>query len=195
MGKKRVSLTLIIGVILVVAVIIAFVVAMLPSPLSKTKDHVGSKNVTEITVKIQHLEKNSNFTTLIEDFDDLPEIKDGINLKEKNAVERILLLMKNDDPEIEKAFEVMQKYGRPLNFTNYDFPTHNTQLEVLLWLAEEQEISDYDRIALAIALDYGAVLAISEEEVRKELKDYVLNLYTILSSLMRLFPGRLRITL
>jgi len=177
MGKKRVSLTLIIGVILVVAVIIAFVVAMLPSPLSKTKDHVGSKNVTEITVKIQHLEKNSNFTTLIEDFDDLPKIKDGINLKEKNAVERILLLMKNDDPEIEKAFEVMQKYGRPLNFTNYDFPTHNTQLEVLLWLAEEQEISDYDRIALAIALDYGAVLAISEEEVRKELKVYVLDLY------------------
>jgi len=30
-------------------------------------------------------------------------------------------------------------------------------------LAEEQEIKNYDRIALAIALDYGAVLAISEE--------------------------------
>ena len=46
---------------------------------------------------------------------------------------------------------------------NYESPTHNTQLEILLWLAEEQEIKNYDRIALAIALDYGAVLAISEE--------------------------------
>ena len=36
-------------------------------------------------------------------------------------------------------------------------------MEILLWLAEEQEIKNYDRIALAIALDYGAVLAISEE--------------------------------
>ena len=62
MRMKRISL--IIGVILVVAVIIAFVIAMLSSPLSKTKDQVGSKNVTEITAEIQRLEKNSNFTTL-----------------------------------------------------------------------------------------------------------------------------------
>jgi len=172
---KRISL--IIGVILVVAVIVAFVVAMLSSPLSKTKDQVGSKNITEITAEIPRLEKNSNFTTLIEDFENLPEIEDGVSLKEKNAKEKILFLLRSDDTEIEKAFETMQKYGRPLNFTNYDFPTHNTQLEVLLWLAEEREISNYDRIALAIALDYGAVLAISEEEVKKELKVYVLDLY------------------
>ncbi|MHC1610629.1 MAG: hypothetical protein ACXQTW_03350, partial [Candidatus Methanospirareceae archaeon] len=38
-----------------------------------------------------------------------------------------------------------------------------------LWLAEEREISSYSRVALAIALDYGAVLPISEEEVRREM--------------------------
>ncbi|MCW7070359.1 MAG: hypothetical protein OCU17_07185 [Methanophagales archaeon] len=49
------------------------------------------------------------------------------------------------------------------NYESHESPTHNTQLEILLWLVEEQEIKNYDRIALAIALDYGAVLAISEE--------------------------------
>ena len=122
-------------------------------------------------------EENNNFTTLIKDFDDLPDIKDGIDPEEMTAKARILLLLQSDDPEIKRAFKIMQEYGRPSNFTNYDFPTHNTQLEVLLWLAEEREISEYDRIALAIALDYGAVLAISDEEVKNTLKDYVLNLY------------------
>ena len=78
---------------------------------------------------------------------------------------------------------------------NYESPTHNTQLEILLWLAEEQEIKNYDRIALAIALDYGAVLAIGNEEVEKELKDYVVNLYDYLSRPMRLSHGILGHTL
>jgi len=65
---------------------------------------------------------------------------------------------------------------------------YNTQLEVLLWLAEEREINDYDRIALAIALDYGAVLAISEEGVRKELKDYVVEMYDYFAETDALVP-------
>mgnify|MGYP001081935354 CR=1 FL=1 len=176
---KRASL--VIGIILTVAVIVVFALTILSLPLSKTKDQLGSEN-----------EIISNFTTLIEDFNDLPEIKDGIDLKERNAKERILFLLRSDDPEIEKAFEVMQKYGRPSNFTSYDSPAHNTQLEVLLWLAEEREISDYDRIALAIALDYGAVLAISEEEVEKELKDYVVEMYDYFAETDPLVPWDIR---
>ena len=114
----------------------------------------------------------SNFTSLLEDFNDLPEIKDGIDLKERDAKEKILfLLLRSDDPEVEKAFGIMQEYGHASNFTNYEFSAHNTQLEVLLWLAEEREIRNYERIALAIAL-YDAVLAIGDEEVRKEPRDY-----------------------
>ncbi len=159
---------LIIGIIFTVAVVIACIamLGMVTPPGTPPKGNETEKEVNY-----------SNFTALLEDFDDLPEIKDGVDLKERNAKERILFLLRGDDPEIERAFEVLQKYGRPSNFTYYEFPAYNTQLEVLLWLAEEREISDYDRIALAIALDYGAVLAISDEEVEKELKDYVVNLY------------------
>lgn len=174
---------LIIGIIFTVAVTIVCIamLGMVTPPGALPKGNETEKEVNY-----------SNFTTLIEDFNDLPEIKDGIDLKERNAKEKILFLLRSDDPEIEKAFEVMQKYGRPSNFTNYDFPAHNTQLEVLLWLAEEREISDYDRIALAIALDYGAVLAISAEEVRKELKDYVLNLYDYFVETDLLVPWDIR---
>lgn len=174
---------LIIGIIFTVAVTIVCIamLGMVTPPGALPKGNETEKEVNY-----------SNFTTLIEDFNDLPEIKDGIDLKERNAKEKILFLLRSDDPEIEKAFEVMQKYGRPSNFTNYDFPAHNTQLEVLLWLAEEREISDYDRIALAIALDYGAVLAISDEEVRKELKDYVLNLYDYFVETDLLVPWDIR---
>ena len=63
--------------------------------------------------------------------------EDGIDLKERKAKEEILFLPGNDDPEIWKAFEIMQEYGHASNFTNYESPTHNTQLEILLWLAEE----------------------------------------------------------
>jgi len=159
---------LIIGIIFTVAVVIACIamLGMVTPPGTPPKGNETEKEVNY-----------SNFTALLEDFDDLPEIKDGVDLKERNAKERILFLLRGDDPEIERAFEVLQKYGRPSNFTYYEFPAYNTQLEVLLWLAEEREISDYDRIALAIALNYGAVLAISDEEVEKELKDYVVNLY------------------
>jgi len=172
---------LIIGIILTVAVIVVFAVTILSPPLSKTKEQVGSETVII-----------SNFTTLIEDFNDLPEIKDGFDLKERNAKGRILFLLRSDDPEIEKAFEIMQKYGRPSNFTSYDFPMYNTQLEVLFWLAEEREICDYDRIALAIALDYGTVLAISEEGVRKELKDYVVEMYDYYVETDALVPWDIR---
>ena len=178
-GREK---ALIIGIIFTVTVIIVCI-AMLGMVTLPSTPPKGDE-----TEKVNY----SNFTILIEDFNNLPEIKDGIDSKEKNAKEKILFLLRSDDPEIEKAFEVMQKYGRPSNFTNYDFPAHNTQLEVLLWLAEEREISDYDRIALAIALDYGAVLAISDEEVRKELKDYVLNLYDYFVETDLLVPWDIR---
>ena len=173
-GWKK-ALVLCIVAVTIGCVIIVMLSMVAPPDQEKSK-HVESTNVTEITADAD-IVGNSNFTTLIKDFDDLPDIKDGIDPEEMTAKARILLLLQSDDPEIKRAFKIMQEYGRPSNFTNYDFPTHNTQLEVLLWLAEEREISEYDGIALAIALDYGAVLAISDEEVKNMLKDYVLNLY------------------
>ena len=44
--------------------------------------------------------------------------EDGIDLKERKAKEELLFLPGNDDPEIGKAFEIMQEYGHASNFTN-----------------------------------------------------------------------------
>ncbi|MCW3135709.1 MAG: hypothetical protein N2V77_02045 [Canidatus Methanoxibalbensis ujae] len=78
---------------------------------------------------------HSNFTSLLKDFNSLPEIKDGIDLKERDAKEKIsFLLLRSDDPEVEKAFEVLQKYGRPSNFANYEFPAHNSWRCFYGWL-------------------------------------------------------------
>jgi hypothetical protein len=132
---------------------------------------------SSITPVLEDERNGSNFSGLIDDFYNLPEIKNGIDLKEKEAKEQIFSLLESNDPKIKKAFMIMQKNGRPLNFTNYIFPGHNTQLEAYLWLAEERDISEYEKISLAIALDYGAVLPISDETVKEELKSYILNLY------------------
>lgn len=171
--KKALALCI---VAVTIGCVIIVMLSMITPPDQEKNKHVESTNVTEITADAD-IVGNSNFTTLIKDFEDLPDIEDGVDPEEMTAKARILLLLQSDDPEIKRAFKIMQEYGRPSNFTNYDFPTHNTQLEVLLWLAEAREISEYDRIALAIALDYGAVLAISDEEVKNAMNDYVLNLY------------------
>jgi hypothetical protein len=161
----------VIGIILAGALILAFVLTVSFLPMSETNDSLATEQ--------DELEpsSNSNFTLLIEDLNNLPELKDRVDFKEQSARREVLLLMESDDPEIAKGFMVMQLYGKPSNFTSYEFPPYNTQLEVLFWLAEARELSEYGRIALAIALDYGAVLGISNEAVRDDLKDYVVALY------------------
>jgi hypothetical protein len=161
----------VIGIILAGALISAFVLSVSFLPLSETNDSLVSEQDD------LELPSNSNFTALVEDLNNLPELKDRVDLKEQSARREVLLLLESEDPEIAKAFLIMQMYGKPSNFTTYAFPTYNTQLEVLFWLAEARELSEYDRTALAIALDYGAVLGISDEAVRDELRDYVVALY------------------
>ncbi|MFB6215342.1 MAG: hypothetical protein ABEI54_05655, partial [Candidatus Bipolaricaulia bacterium] len=61
---------------------------------------------------------------------------------------------------------------------NYDLPDYNVQAKILLWLAKDKALDDkYDRLALALALDYGIVLTFGNDQVDERVLDYVSNLY------------------
>nr|WP_321430973.1 hypothetical protein [uncultured Methanolobus sp.] len=119
----------------------------------------------------------SGFLSLKNDLENLPEVIDGISPEENIAKERIFILYESEDPEVKQAFGIMEEYGVPVHTFNYRMPDYNTQLEILFWLAEKRDITTHKRLASAIALDYGAVLSICEDDVKEDLKIYVLAMY------------------
>lgn len=54
---------------------------------------------------------------------------------------------------------------------------------------EERDITAHERLAMAIALDYGSVLAICEDEVESGLKNYTVEVMIISLKLMLLYRG------
>ena len=118
---------------------------------------------------------------LTEDFYNLPEIADGISEKELNALKQIAVLTKSNDTEVQRGLQVIDKYGVPGYVFDHPegwIPDYNTQLEVLLWLAENRTIVDgYDRISLCLALDYGSVVTIGDDQVDQSVRQYVLDIY------------------
>ena len=125
---------------------------------------------------------NSDFNdgsiiTLQNDLENLPDIVDGISSEEKTGKDRILGLLNTEDMEVKQAFFIMAEYGTSQDTFEYSVPEYNTQLEVLLWLTEKRDISGHERLAMAIALDYGSVLAICEDDVKNKLKKYIVDIY------------------
>ena len=118
---------------------------------------------------------------LTDDFYNLPEIVDGINEKELSALKQISVLTKSKDTEVQRGLQLIDKYGVPGYVFEHPegwIPDYNTQLEVLLWLAENRTIVDgYDRIALCVALDYGSVVTIGDDQVDQSVRQYVLDIY------------------
>ena len=90
--------------------------------------------------------------------------------------------MRSDDPEVQQGLRLIEKHGAPPeekgHWINFETPKYNTQLEVLFWLAEGNRIEkDYERVALALALDYGSVVAIGDDQVDQRVKNYVSAVY------------------
>jgi hypothetical protein len=106
---------------------------------------------------------------------------DGINEKELSALKQISVLTKSKDTEVQRGLQLIGKYGVPGYVFDHPsgwIPDYNTQLEVLLWLAENRTIVDgYDRIALCVALDYGSVVTIGDDQVDQSVRQYVLDIY------------------
>jgi len=77
---------------------------------------------------------------------------------------------------------LIEEYGIPPeekgHWIDFETPKYNTQLEVLFWLAEENRIDkDYERVALALALDYGSVVTFGDDQVDQSVKNYVFAIY------------------
>jgi len=91
---------------------------------------------------------------LADDFNNLPEIQDGINEEEIKAAERIANLMRSADPEVQQGLQLIEKYGVPPeekgHWIDFETPKYNTQLEVLFWLAERQIVVVFDDFQLYV---------------------------------------------
>ena len=119
---------------------------------------------------------------LADDMISLPEIQDGISQEEIEAAELIANLLSSPDPEVQQGLQVIEEYGVPPeeegHWIDFETPKYNTQLEVLFWLAEANRIDeDYEQVALALALDYGSVVTIGDDQVDRRVKNYVVDMY------------------
>jgi len=121
--------------------------------------------------------QKGEYSYLTDDLYNLPDIKDGINEKEKEAMNEFKEFIESSktDYELRKGLYLIDEYGIPdQSMFKYDLPNYNTQLQVLLYLLEDRNVSEeYRIIALATAIDYGAVIAIGDEKVKQQVRIYV----------------------
>ena len=96
------------------------------------------------------------------------ELRKLPDLKNATAVAKITYLALNaKNPEVKEAFELMMKGGTPVpRDFKFTVPNYNTELQVLYWLALQNDFKKDDTLALAIALVDGFWVTIGNDEVR-----------------------------
>ena len=135
---------------------------------------VSLSPVQWITVgKVQQV---NYYLTLLESNGTQPYVRLGMELRRlpdlsnTTAVAKIAYLALNaTNPEIKEAFELMMKGGTPdpRDF-QYTVPRYNTELQVLYWLALQNEFKKDDTLALAVAMANGLWVTIGDESVKKD---------------------------
>lgn len=101
------------------------------------------------------------------------ELRKIPSLTNATAVAKITFLALNaTNPEVKDAFELMIKGGTsdPRDF-KYSIPSWNTELQVLYWLAAENDLRKDDTLALAIAMVNGFWLTIGNDEVKQTVQE------------------------
>lgn len=78
------------------------------------------------------------------------------------------LALNATNPEVKEAFQLMMKGGTPSpsDFT-YTVPNYNTELQVLYWLACQNEFKKDDTLALAVAMVNGLWITVGDDQVRR----------------------------
>jgi len=99
------------------------------------------------------------------------------------AVAKIAYLALNaTNPEVKEAFELMMKGGTPApGDFKYAVPNYNTELEVLYWLALQNEFKKDDTLALAVAMSNGFWVTAGDEPVKQTVKIDASNVLAFLS--------------
>jgi len=127
---------------------------------------------------IVQLESNSSYAIVAREFRRMPELSFALHglrptsIDMVEAVEDVVylaLLAKN--PEVKEAFDLMIGGGTPdpRDFT-YSVPSWNTELQVLYWLACQNEFKKDDTLVLSIAMVHGLWVTMGDEEVRQAVR-------------------------
>ena len=143
---------------------------------------VASQRQTE-WIRIGEVKPVSHYLSLLESNRTAPyaqlfwELLKLPNLVNATAVAKITYLALNaTSPEAKEAFELMTRGGTPdpRDFS-YSVPNYNTDLQVLYWLACQNEFKKDDTLALALAMTHGLWVTIGDEQVkdtvRKDIND------------------------
>ena len=81
------------------------------------------------------------------------------------------LALNGTNPEVKEAFQLMMKGGTPSpSDFRYAVPNYNTELQILYWLACQNEFKKDDTLALAIAMVNGLWITMGDNQVREAVR-------------------------
>ena len=93
-------------------------------------------------------ELDKKYSDLVKEIKKIPEYKNS------ESIEDITYLFLNGNAEVKEAFDLMLKGGTPdPNDFDYPVPQYNTELQVLKWLAEQNEFRKENEIIEPITID------------------------------------------
>ncbi|MBS7645329.1 hypothetical protein KEJ44_04720 [Candidatus Bathyarchaeota archaeon] len=104
--------------------------------------------------------------------DELRKIPESDSVEAVEALEDIAYLrLLSENPDVEEAFNLMVKYGRPdPSSFGYKVPKWNAELLGLYQLAEDEEFQRNDLVALSIAIVDGVFRVIGDEAVQNQVR-------------------------
>jgi hypothetical protein len=100
------------------------------------------------------------------------ELRKLPDLTNATAVSKIVFLgLSATNPEVKEAFQLMMKGGTPSpsDFA-YSVPKYNTELEVLYWLACQNQFKKDDTLALSVAMVNGLWVTMGDDKVKEVVK-------------------------
>jgi hypothetical protein len=156
------------------------------TPITNTSSSTAGVAETTLWLNVTSTKPVSYYISLLKSVGVQPYVELGWELQalpdatNATAVAKITCLALNaTNPEVKEAFELMIKGGTPSpsDFT-YTVPKYNTELEVLYWLALQNEFKKDDTLALAIAMTNGLWATMGDEQVVRTLRNDTTGLLT-----------------
>jgi len=141
---------------------------------SRSTEWITIGQVRPVDYYLSLLESNGTqpYVQLARELRKLPDLANA------TAVAKITYLALNaTNLEVKEAFELTMKGGTPdpADF-KYAVPDYNTELQVLYWLACQNEFKKDDTLALAIAMTYGLWITMGDMQVKEAVKRNVSDL-------------------
>ena len=147
------------------------------SPITPTTNSwITVSTVQPISYYLRLLEQNETepYVTLAKELRKIPDLSNATA-----AAKVVSLALNASNPEVKEAFELMIRGGTPdQRDFSYVVPNYNTELQVLYWLACQNDFKQDDTLALSIAMANGLWATIGDAQVRDALKKDASDLLT-----------------